>query len=72
MRGEGRIVQTGTPEEIVLHPADGYVADFVAGISRLKVVRAHAVMQPRRHTSACMAPSPAISPASTRTRSWTY
>ena len=43
---DGRIVQTGTPEEIVLHPADGYVADFVAGISRLKVVRAHAVMQP--------------------------
>ena len=43
---DGRIVQTGTPEEIVLHPADGYVADFVAGISRLKVVRAHAIMQP--------------------------
>jgi hypothetical protein len=27
-------------------PADDYVADFVAGISRLKVVHAHAVMQP--------------------------
>ncbi|MEM8540838.1 MAG: glycine/betaine ABC transporter, partial [Pseudomonadota bacterium] len=27
-------------------PADDYVSDFVAGISRLKVVRAHAVMQP--------------------------
>jgi glycine betaine/proline transport system ATP-binding protein len=39
-------VQTGTAEEIVMHPADDYVADFVAGISRLKVVRAHAVMQP--------------------------
>ena len=42
----GRIVQIGTPEEIVVHPADDYVADFVAGISRLKVVHAHAVMQP--------------------------
>ncbi len=42
---DGRVVQTGTPEEIVLNPADDYVADFVAGISRLKVVRAHAVMQ---------------------------
>ncbi|WP_298976843.1 glycine betaine/L-proline ABC transporter ATP-binding protein [uncultured Roseobacter sp.] len=42
---DGRLVQTGTAEEIVMHPADDYVADFVAGISRLKVVRAHAVMQ---------------------------
>ena len=28
-----------------MNPADDYVADFVAGISRLKVVRAHAGMQ---------------------------
>lgn len=42
---DGRVVQTGTPEDIVMKPADDYVADFVAGISRLKVVRAHAVMQ---------------------------
>jgi glycine betaine/proline transport system ATP-binding protein len=42
---DGRIVQTGTPEDIVLNPADDYVSDFVAGISRLKVVKAHAVMQ---------------------------
>ena len=41
---DGRIVQIGRPEEIVMHPEDDYVADFVAGISRLKVVRAHAVM----------------------------
>ncbi len=43
---DGRVVQTGTAEDIVMNPADDYVADFVAGISRLKVVRAHAVMQP--------------------------
>lgn len=43
---DGKLVQTGTAEEIVMNPADDYVADFVAGISRLKVVRAHAVMQP--------------------------
>jgi len=48
---DGEVVQTGTPEEIVMHPADNYVTDFVAGISRLKVVRAHAVMQP--YTSYC-------------------
>ncbi|WP_025770911.1 quaternary amine ABC transporter ATP-binding protein [Thioalkalivibrio sp. HK1] len=43
---DGRVVQTGAAEDIVMHPADDYVADFVAGISRLKVVRARAVMQP--------------------------
>jgi len=42
---DGRVVQVGTPEEIVMNPADDYVSEFVAGISRLKVVRAHAVMQ---------------------------
>ena len=43
---DGRVVQIGTAEDIVMNPADDYVADFVAGISRLKVVRAQAVMQP--------------------------
>lgn len=43
---DGKMVQMGTAEDIVMHPADDYVADFVAGISRLKVVHAHAVMQP--------------------------
>jgi glycine betaine/proline transport system ATP-binding protein len=40
---DGVIIQTGTPEEIVLNPADDYVADFVAGISRLHLVRARSV-----------------------------
>jgi glycine betaine/proline transport system ATP-binding protein len=43
---DGRVVQIGTAEEIVMEPADEYVSDFVAGISRLTIVRAHAVMQP--------------------------
>ena len=43
---DGRLIQEDTPENIVMRPADDYVADFVAGISRLKVVRAHAVMRP--------------------------
>lgn len=42
---DGAIVQTGTPEDIVTQPADDYVADFVAGISKLKLVFAHTVMQ---------------------------
>ncbi|WP_298933797.1 betaine/proline/choline family ABC transporter ATP-binding protein [uncultured Ruegeria sp.] len=43
---DGKMVQMGTAEDIVMHPADDYVADFVAGISRLKVVHAKVVMQP--------------------------
>ncbi|MFW2587348.1 quaternary amine ABC transporter ATP-binding protein [Sagittula sp. SSi028] len=43
---DGRIVQIGTPEDIILNPADDYVADFVAGISKLNMIFAHSVMQP--------------------------
>ena len=43
---DGRLVQTGTAEQIITNPADDYVAEFVAGISRLKVVRAGAIMTP--------------------------
>ncbi|NBR39469.1 MAG: ATP-binding cassette domain-containing protein [Alphaproteobacteria bacterium] len=40
-------------------PVDAYVADFVAGISRLKVVHAHAVMQPISDYAALHGPLPA-------------
>jgi len=43
---DGRIVQIGTPNEIVHHPADSYVAEFVSGSSRLKLIRAADIMQP--------------------------
>ncbi|NIA69299.1 glycine betaine/L-proline ABC transporter ATP-binding protein [Pelagibius litoralis] len=43
---DGRIVQTGTPEDIVMNPADDYVSDFVAGISKLGLVYAHSIMIP--------------------------
>ncbi|MEC4673202.1 MAG: betaine/proline/choline family ABC transporter ATP-binding protein [Nitrospirota bacterium] len=43
---DGFLMQIGTPEEIVTKPVDDYVAEFVKGISRLTLVRAHTVMQP--------------------------
>ncbi len=43
---DGVIIQVGTAEEIILNPADAYVADFVAGISRLHLIKAHSVMMP--------------------------
>ncbi len=42
---DGRIVQIGTPEDIVTNPADDYVRDFVDGISKLKLVFAHTIME---------------------------
>lgn len=42
----GRIVQTGAPEDIVLRPADEYVAEFVRHINPLGVLRASHVMRP--------------------------
>lgn len=42
---DGRIVQIGTPEQIVTNPADDYVRDFVEGISKLKLVFAHSIME---------------------------
>lgn len=44
---DGEIVQIGTAEDIVIAPADDYVADFVAGISRLKLVSAAKIMVDR-------------------------
>lgn len=43
---DGQIVQVGTPQDIIMNPGDAYIAEFVAGISRLKVVRAQRIMQP--------------------------
>ena len=43
---DGRIVQVGTPEEIVTNPVDDYVRDFVEGISMLKLVFADSIMVP--------------------------
>ena len=55
----GQIVQTGTPEEIVMQPADGYVADFVAGISRINLIRAHSLLTPlEAHPGAVPANAP--------------
>ncbi len=42
---DGLIVQIGTPEEIVTNPVDEYVTDFVEGISTLKLIFAHSIME---------------------------
>ena len=41
----GRIVQSGTPEDIVLKPANAYVRDFIANVNPLSVLTAWNVMR---------------------------
>jgi glycine betaine/proline transport system ATP-binding protein len=42
---EGRIVQIGTAEEILMDPANDYVAQFVADVDRTRVLTASSVME---------------------------
>jgi len=41
---DGKIIQIGTAEELLLHPADSYVEEFTSGIPRAKVLTAGAIM----------------------------
>lgn len=43
---DGVFVQVGTPEEIVLHPADAYVAEFTQDVPKAKVLTARTIMRP--------------------------
>ena len=42
---DGRIVQTGTPEELILRPADAYVAEFTKEAPRARILSARAIMR---------------------------
>ncbi len=42
---DGALVQIGTPEEIIKNPADDYVAKFVRGVDRSKILTAGDVMK---------------------------
>lgn len=43
---DGEIVQVGTREDIILSPANDYVADFVRPLSRSRMLKAGSVMKP--------------------------
>ena len=45
---EGRIVQTGSPEDIILYPADDYVSDFTRDVRRESILTAAIVMEKSR------------------------
>ena len=41
----GKLVQVGTPEEIIMNPADDYVKAFVKDVNRAKVIKAKVIMK---------------------------
>ncbi|MEM1286630.1 MAG: hypothetical protein AAGH43_14695, partial [Pseudomonadota bacterium] len=43
---DGVLSQVGTPAEILMHPADDYVADFVRDVNRARVLTVDVVTQP--------------------------
>ena len=48
---DARVVQVGTAEEILTHPADDYVEAFVEGVDRASVLTAANIMQPVKETA---------------------
>ncbi|WLR95572.1 quaternary amine ABC transporter ATP-binding protein [Shinella zoogloeoides] len=55
---DGEVIQQGTSQDIVLRPADDYVANFVKEVNRGRVVHVEAVMSPLGMTA--MTGGPAI------------
>ena len=43
---DGRVVQAGDPQDIIMHPADEYIENFVQDINRARVIRARSIMEP--------------------------
>lgn len=55
---DGRIVQQGTAEDILVRPADEYVASFIQDVDRSRVLTADAVMdEPEPGADACDCPT---------------
>ncbi|BCG96352.1 quaternary amine ABC transporter ATP-binding protein [Mesorhizobium sp. 131-2-1] len=42
---DGEVIQTGTPEELVVNPATDYVAEFTRDVDRAKVISARSLMR---------------------------
>ena len=62
---DGRVVQLGTPEEIVGSPADEYVRDFVRDVPREQVMTCRSAMRPVDSDADEDTKGPAIAPDAT-------
>ena len=48
---DGAVIQQGSPQEIVLNPADDYVRDFIKDINRARVLEVESVMESKKPRS---------------------
>ena len=56
---DGKIVQVGTPKELVFSPADDYVSQFTGEVPRIRVLTAGQIAAPTRGDTAAMPAVPA-------------
>ena len=48
---DGKLVQVGTPVDIIMNPADDYVEAFVKDVNRTKVIKAKTIMTPAKNSN---------------------
>ncbi len=54
---DGAVIQQGTGQEIVLNPADAYIADFIKEVNRGRVIRVDTIMDAANDGSSVTVPS---------------
>jgi len=54
---DGEVIQQGTGQDIVLHPADSYIADFVKEVNRGRVIKVDTIMSPTAPAASLQIPT---------------
>ena len=55
---DGEIIQQGSPQDIVMKPADDYIADFIKDVNRSRVLQVRSIMVPAESCLLYTSPSP--------------
>lgn len=65
---DGAVVQVGTPEQLVMDPADAYVAEFTRNVAKAKVLKVASLMKPpgNRLAGDVIGPQATVADAATR------
>ncbi|MCG9231523.1 glycine betaine/L-proline ABC transporter ATP-binding protein [Vibrio diabolicus] len=69
---DGELVQQGSPDEILLHPADEYVEAFVKDVNRARALTVETVMQPPSYRIAAKTIEEALSEMKHVKRDYAY
>ena len=48
---DGKVIQEGDPQDIIMNPADAYITDFIKDINRARVIQAKSIMTPSKSKS---------------------